>query len=102
MKRLLIHNIDDTKDRKFDILFSKLNELKKEGKEVYQIFIDAGICHTTISSLVNAVNSHWDKCNSWWYGEKVQNARTIFCNRHLRISNKTTLELKRLIVDNLH
>ena len=28
---LLIHNIDDTKDRKFDILFSKLNELKKEG-----------------------------------------------------------------------
>ena len=78
-----------------------LNEMNREGKDAYEILIKAGVCHTSISSLVDELNDNWDDCISWWSSDEIQNARNDFCSKHLRISNNPVLDLKNLISVNL-
>ena len=78
-----------------------LNELREDAAETYQILIDVGVCHTSISSLVDVVNSNWDNCLSWWYSDIIQDARAAFCHRHLRVSKYPSLDLKEILLSNV-
>jgi putative transferase (TIGR04331 family) len=78
-----------------------LNEMNKKGREAYEILISAGICHTSVDSLVQALNLIWDDCFSWWSGDKIQDARSNFCSIHLETSETPVNDLKNLIDLNL-
>ena len=64
------------------ILFCDRNiwKLSNRALKFYDELHDAGIFHYNPISLANMLNETWPNIYSWWYSDKIQNARKNFCN----------------------
>lgn len=72
-------------------------ELRKDAIKFFDIIKSAGIFHETPSSAAQQLVKIWDDVDSWWFSEKVQNARIRFCKQYSKSNTQLTTELARVL-----
>lgn len=63
--------------------------LEEDSVDAFQLLRDAGILLRDGIEAGRFLNNSMDKIISWWWGDRVQHARGVFCERYLRASTTT-------------
>ncbi|MDB9976112.1 LIC12162 family protein [Candidatus Thioglobus sp.] len=74
------------------VIFWNVNhwELNKNTQESFDLLESVGIFHRTPESAAKQIIRIWDNIDIWWWSDKVQNARKIFCNKYSYIADDST------------
>jgi len=70
------------------ILIFKKNDydkIRKNALGYYKILEDCGIIKKNINGLYNFINCNYSNIYSWWFSKKVQNAKTVFTQKFIKI-----------------
>jgi len=76
-----------------------LEHVRDSAMPYYQKLVDAGIVHLSPGSVAEKVNQIWDDVDGWWNSSVVQEARSFFCDRYARKSERPVMELKTLLLN---
>jgi putative transferase (TIGR04331 family) len=77
-------------DKEFD-------HIEENAKPFYIMLKDSNIYFNSPESLASHISEIWDNLDSWWYSEKVQNARLSFVDQFSRKSNNCADDIYNLI-----
>ena len=78
-----------------------LNHLFEEASLHYQMLKEVGIMTNDAREVASYINTHWQDVDSWWRSQRVQVARSNFCNRYSRTVIKPSKELATLLLENV-
>lgn len=69
------------------LIFKKndYNKIRKNALVYYKILEDCGIIQKNIENLYNFIKLYSSDIESWWFSKKVQNARTVFTQKFIKI-----------------
>ena len=78
----------------------KLDHVRDEAKSYYEILKNAGLLFFSADSIASHVNKVYEDTDSWWFSEKIQSARKIFCDKYANTNNlQPNLIVKKLLKD---
>jgi putative transferase (TIGR04331 family) len=105
MNRLVVHSYDSTGILETLALNiptlafwqNGFDHLRESAKPYYQLLVDAGIVHLSPQSTAEKINEVWGDVNAWWSQNKVQDARSQFCERYARQSKKPVRDFKLIL-----
>jgi putative transferase (TIGR04331 family) len=72
--------------------------LLESAKPHYAMLWEAGIIHDDPFAAADLVSRNWDDINVWWTSEKVQAARTAFCDLYSRWESQPVTKIKELLL----
>ena len=79
---------------------SKYSEIRDDSKIYVQLLLDAEILFYCPKEAAKKVNSISENIDAWWFSEKVQSARTKFCDRYALTSKNWTAEWSEFLMRN--
>lgn len=74
-----------------------LEHISLEALPYYQLLKSVGIFHETPKSASLLINDVWQDPDTWWSSEKVQLARTKFCNNFARVEDDPAGAMNKII-----
>ena len=78
----------------------RFNELSTDSKPLIELLVDAEILFYCPKEAAKKVNSISENIDAWWFSEKVQSARTKFCDRYALTSKNWTAEWSEFLMRN--
>jgi putative transferase (TIGR04331 family) len=69
------------------------DNLTEDALPYYKLLFDAGIIYFNPIEAANKINEIWNDIDKWWYSDKVQNARKVFCSTYANFSSDILNEL---------
>ena len=100
--RLVVHSYDSTGILEFlswnlpclAFWTRGLDHVRASARPYYDLLVDAGIVHLKAESCSQHVERLWNDVDNWWCSTDVQNARTIFCERFARVSERSLSDMR--------
>ena len=65
----------------------------------YQPLLDAGLIYFDAKNAANHVSMVWDSIETWWMSEKVQNAKSAFCEHYAKNPVHPIRDLKEILLN---
>jgi putative transferase (TIGR04331 family) len=107
--RIVVHSYDST--GMLETLFmniptvafwqNNLEHVRDSARPWYQLLIEVGIVHLSVSSAAAHVNNVWPDVADWWMKEDVQRARAEFCGQFARDIQEPLQTLKKILQSEL-
>ncbi len=71
-------------------------ELNKDTEPYFELLKDVGIFHETPESAAEQLEKIWDNVPEWWFSNKTQKAKDIFCNYFTKYIDNVPSKLKNI------
>ena len=71
-----------------------LNEIRPSAEKYFNKLFEAGILFYNPEDASKKVNEIWNNIDEWWYSNKTQEARKIFCSKFANYPKKSLKKLK--------
>ena len=75
-----------------------LNEIRPAAEKYFNKLIEAGILFYNPEDASKKVNEIWNNIDEWWYNNKTQQARKIFCSKFANNPKKSLKKLKESLI----
>ena len=75
-----------------------LNEIRPSAEKYFNKLFEAGILFYNPEDASKKVNEIWNNIDEWWYNNKTQQARKIFCSKFANYPKKSLKKLKESLI----